>query len=215
MRIFKAFLVFAALLSSAAAEPDGAAIVEQAKTVTGGAAWDRIIVWHEKGAFGDLKYEHWEDLRNLRCRNVRNGAGGMVFDGRASWTFRGNGTDFTRLDASAAPALGAYMTGFGFFFPERFPARMVFETQRVEDGVAYDVVTITPRDLPSFDLWLDARTHRVARLVANGGQDVTTLSDYRIVDGVLVPFASGVAGGTVHTARITFEPEQPALFAAP
>src|SRR5581483_4124444 len=91
----------------------------------------------------------------------------------------------TKLDASLVKE-GAYLTSFGFFFPDRFPASFHYDGTRSEGGIQYDVIKVSPAGLQPVDLWLNRQTHRIARFVTAGGLQ-TDLSDYRSVDGVTVP----------------------------
>ena len=81
------------------------ALLAAAKQVMGGAAWDKVVTWHETGKItaGGLQgtYESWQDLTTLH--NSGSAVLGPVsesqgWDGRRSWTT--DNTKEVRIEAS-------------------------------------------------------------------------------------------------------------------
>jgi hypothetical protein len=194
----------------------GAQIMAQAKAAMGGDGWDGIRIWHERGqAIGPSgetrEYEHWGDLHTLGVRNSGPSSPGyLVFDGHAAYACADAGcTSRTLLDPREM-RFGGYLGGFGFFFPERFPASFVYSGARAEGGMRYDVVEVTPEGLHPLEVWIDQKTHYVSRFVFADGNMRTDLSDYREVGGILVPFMTQESGSTMRTNAIRFDPPEAA-----
>ncbi|MBV8743228.1 MAG: hypothetical protein JOZ12_15680, partial [Sinobacteraceae bacterium] len=133
-----------------ASPPDKAdVLIRAAKQATGGEAWDRLVSWHELGKLtsGGLKghYDSWIDLTSLHnSSSFELGpiSGGSGWDGKQAWT-----TDSskevrveTSAEASAQAIQDAYRSGWGLFFPSRFPARREYVGARRVDGTDYEVV---------------------------------------------------------------------------
>jgi hypothetical protein len=219
-----ACVVGAIALTSCSGSDDaatGAQIIAQAKTAMGGVAWDQIRIWHERGqATGPsgevVEYEHWGDLHTLGTRN-RNPSGSsyLVFDGHAGYGCADAGcVSRTVLDPQGM-RFGGYLGGFGFFFPDRFPASFDYQGVRTDHAVRYDVVKVTPVGLHPVEIWVDQRTHHVCRLVFAGGSMRTELSDYRQVGGVRVPFVTRESGATMRTSSVQFDPPDEVAFTPP
>lgn len=208
------------------------AIFAQAKAATGGAAWDRLQGWHERGEIrrqdGQVGYEAWIDMRTLSMVSSHTADGGTVirgFDGRTTWVIDPAGG--VRLDASpgqlAAARTGAYFSVYGFFFPNRFPAQRTYVGPQSMGGAVYDVIRVTPAGGYPLDIWIDRTNHRVGALVDpdKAHPTITLLTDYRPAGGVLTPFTVETSLGGPHAVRIQrvsdldFAAPDPAHFVAP
>jgi hypothetical protein len=106
-------------------------------------------------------------------------------------------------------------------YPNRFPATFRYIGRRVACGRTYDVVSATPEQADSVQLWIDEKTHRVAHLEANSdGQSIVgDVADYRLVAGTWVGFDLRVVQGG-HEVRLrlsgfTYIPREEALFRRP
>ena len=103
-------------------------------------------------------------------------------------------------------------------------ATVVSDGEKTGGGNTYDVLTVTPKDGKTFDAWFDAKTHLLSRVVEMQGTQTmtTTLSDYRAVDGVELPYRAVQNNGDVKYDQsmtiqtVTFVPAQnPSAYAAP
>jgi len=176
------------------------------KAATGGEHWDRITTWHERGTFqaGEVTgdYETWVDFRQLRSFTEVRHTGAALgaihqtsgWTGKISWL--ADETGDVRIDdseESRSDAIGtAYFAAFGYLFGTRYPAKIQSMGPHILDGNPFDVVQVTPRDSDPVDLWIDRASHRVLRLAPVTGIDksAAVLSDFRMVEGMTVPFKS-------------------------
>jgi hypothetical protein len=199
------------------------------KAASGGAALDAPAGFHEIGTVVrdgiSGTYETWGDLRVLRSAGSHTlggstGSGG--FDGRVAWSLGADGavhTDTTR-EGLAASRLGTYLTLGGYFYPDRFPAQFEYRGPRQADGAAYDVVTVTPADSDSADLWLDTATHRLQRISGTAGTAtfLGVVERYQVVDGVWIAFALNQTEGSHQMVQeltsFVFEPVPAERFSA-
>lgn len=174
----------------------GVRLLAEARAACGGAAWDRLAGWHERGRITSGgrsvgTYEAWSAITSLGMA-VRNDAGGAVtsyagFDGATYWRMRPTGGVDVGSDATIVRlrARDAYLSNFAYFLPGRFPATLAEVGPKTLGRVAYDIVAVTPRGAEGFELWLDHASHRVARIVIAG--QIAELSGYRDFAGVCAP----------------------------
>lgn len=210
----------------------GAELLAQAKAASGGAAWDQLGGWHESGAaiVADTQgsYDTWCDLHRIGMTNhhVLGGASQTRgFDGSVVWL--DDGSNPVRViqapQALASARQGAYVSAWGFFFPDRFVAQRVYIGSASADGSDFDIVQVTPQDGLSMELWIDRKTHLVSRMVDRNGPKpaVAVLSDFRTINGILTPFVVAESDGDpkhtleLHIATIDFSPVDRARFAQP
>jgi hypothetical protein len=228
--------IMIALASPAVAADDpatrGAALLAQAKAASGGSAWDRLGGWHETGTaiVGGAQgaYDTWCDLNRMGMANhhvVAGAAQTRGFDGATVWVVNAAGA----LKTSQAPLAlatarqGAYVSAWGFFFPDRFPARRLYIGSASVDGSDFDIVQATPRDGLPMELWIDRKSHLVTRMVDRGGAKtaVAVMSDFREINGVLTPFLVAESDGDphhtleLHIGAIDFSPIDRMRFAPP
>lgn len=228
------FISSPTLASAATADPAIQAdqLLGQAKAATGGAAWDKIQGWHERGviarAGGETSYEIWLDVHRQGMVSQVSTAGRWQtrgFDGKASWVI--DASDGATVDNGAQAVNEArrndYFSAYGFFFPNRFPAKRTYVGEQSVKDVTYDVVRVTPEGGAPMDLWIDRKSHRVMALV-DPGQDppaIAALADFRPVAGILLPFAvtqKAVGAGAASQRRVLaydFDPIDPKRFASP
>lgn len=198
-------LVPVLLLTAICASVDGAekldpasALLAGAKQAMGGAAWDKVVTWHETGKVtaGGLQgtYESWQDLTTLH--NSGSAVLGPVsesqgWDGRRSWTT--DNTKEVRIEASeeavAQAIQDAYRGGYAFFFPRRYPSKLEVLPPRQAGGTTYEAVKVTPKGAEPFEVWFDPATHLIVREIQLTGQQphAFILSNYSRVGGLLVP----------------------------
>lgn len=182
-----------------ASAPTAQSVLVQSKVASGGDAWNRVHSIKLEGnanAGGlDGPFEQLEDVDNgasmlqytLGPAQVRSG-----FDGSTSWN-QGPSGDVALQDSAAGKQIAAsdaYLTARAYWFPQRWPATIEFIGTRKVGGKAYQVLRALPKGGDAIELWLDASTHLITRIVElTGGSGRTQLwSDYRTVDGVELPF---------------------------
>src|SRR6185437_11511483 len=195
---YAAFLTFTAALAFAQAPGKAEALIDAAKSATGGAAWDKVTTWHESGtvAVGGLngKYESWMDLTSLHNSSQYSlgpSTGSNGWDGKRAWTT--DSSREVRIETSretvAQAIQDAYRSGYAFYFPKRFPAERAYAGTRSADGKTYEAVKITPAEAEPFEVWFDPATHRVAREVQlTGGMPHTFIvSDFASFGALRLP----------------------------
>jgi hypothetical protein len=208
------------------------ALLRQSKAASGGAAWDRLGGWHERGvierAGGETSYEIWLDVRRPGMVSQITAAGRWQtrgFDGKTTWVI--DASDGASADAGAKAVSEArrndYFGHYGFYFPDRFAAKREYLGAQAINNITYDVVRVTPDGGAAMDLWIDRGTHRLTALddPTQTPATITTLTDFRQVSGVLLPFAvtqKAVGSPAVSRRRIAsydFDPVDPKRFASP
>lgn len=215
-----------------AAQSDAKALVlmAQYRAASGGAALDRYEAFHETGTIirdGHAgTYEMYGDLHALRNAGVHTldgKFGGGGFDGERAWRIGPDGKVAITTDAEAVreARAGAYFTIGGYNWPERFPATFSSVGVKTYKSKAFDVVRVTPDGAAPNDLWLDRRTHWLARITEDspGGPAFANILVNRRVGGTVIGFKSyQVEPGhrMVQTlATYDYVPLDPARFAPP
>jgi hypothetical protein len=186
------------------ADSKAVGILSAVKRAMGGAQWDRVRTLHAQGAFqiGDLdgNYESWLDLRHLysyRDERVSNPVFGAIrsttgWNGRVSWSADHTG-DVCVADSEEArhnAAASVYLDAFAYLLTGAPAAKLRFKGALSADGERFQVVQVSPRDALPFELWVDAETNLIRRVVTVTGVDrtVTVFSDFRPVEGLILPF---------------------------
>lgn len=173
-------------------------LIAASKEASGGALWNRAVLWHETGrvSAGGLsgQYELWASLQSLHnAQHFELGpvSGSSGWDGTRAWTTDSSGE--VRIETSgesvAQAKQDAYREAYGFFLPVPFEAPRVYLGQRSADGTDFEVIRITPADAEPFEVWFDPLTHLIEREVqVTGGQPHTFIyADFQRFDGLLVP----------------------------
>ncbi|MDB5448048.1 MAG: hypothetical protein JWQ97_3365 [Phenylobacterium sp.] len=192
-----------------------AQVISQAFAATGGSGWYLLRGWHETGREGGLAYERWIDPVRYGLRvETREPAGLRIhgFNGQAVWQVAPSGAMTAVNDhATLAEArTAAFFTAQLFLFPGRFGARGDYLGVRRKDGRAYQVVVVTPWNGRARELWFDAGSHLLARIVDRSGPRPAAIavSDYRKVGPVRVAFhyAPEVGGPARQIDSLAFTP---------
>jgi hypothetical protein len=206
------------------------ALMAQFRAASGGAALDRHVAFHETGTIvrdGQTgTYEMYGDLHALRTAGVHtlNGKfGGGGFDGDTAWHLEPDGEVSTTRDPEAVreAKAGAYFTIGGYNWPDRFPATFTYVGVETYKSKSYDVVRVTPDGAAPNDLWLDRRTHWLARITETiSGQPASAdILTNRRVDGTVIGFKSYQVepGHSMIQTLATYDyvPLDPARFAPP
>jgi hypothetical protein len=179
--------------------PDPSVVLAQAKAASGGAAWDALRTQHSKvtirtGAIGGSA-ERWSELasgRSLLTYTIGPVSGAAGFDGTTAWTQDAAGKPevVTEEAAREIAVNAAYRDRLAFWYPERAPARIAYKERAQADGAWFDVVRITPEGGRPFELWVNAETKLIERMVEREASTTRTehYSDLRDVAGVKIPF---------------------------
>jgi Aspartyl protease/PDZ domain len=171
------------------------------KAASGGKQWDDIETLREQGTLtagglsGPLLATREISTGRYSSRHKIgsiDGAGG--YDGQVSW-HRGPGGEIAVLDAAEAKRRArsqGWLDARAYWYPKRIPALHREIEGRELGGTTYHTVEVTPEDGDPIALWFAAETNLLARIVRpRGGDTVTTiLDDYRLVEGVYLPFHS-------------------------
>ncbi len=174
-------------------------LLAQAKAASGGDAWNRVhsIKMEGTASAGGLSgtFEQLEQLNGgasllqykLGPEQARSG-----FDGKVSWK-QGPSGDIALQNSDAGKQLAAsdaYLATRAYWFPQRWPASVRFLRTSTDAGKTYQVLRTLPKGGAPIDLWIDASTHLISRIVelTGGGGQTQVWSDYRAVDGIKLPF---------------------------
>ena len=198
-------LLIGVLAGSALAQPakpaatDPVALLQAARTASGGSAWDRFVSQHSKvrilsgGRSGTA--ERWVDMRGGRSFlkfEVAALTGTQGFDGKVAWSQ--DGTNQPRPEISTVgrelAVNAAYRDKLAFWYPDRGGARIEFKEHTSIGVTGYDVVRITPEGGRPFEFWINGDTRLIDSMVEPEAVDTRTESygDFREVQGVKVPF---------------------------
>ena len=229
-------VVVVGFLGASAALPaatDPEELLSRVKQATGGGAWDAIRTNHVRATIstGGLSgtVESWEDV--VKGRFVDSAVLGPAsqvqgFDGKIVWS-QDSSLQVHREeggDALEGTANEAYRRSLAYWYPDRRAGALEYAGPQDAGGRSFHVVRITPKGGRPFDLWIDAATFLIDRMVEKQAIETRTtyLSDYRSVAGVKVPFAiRSTNGETRYDQIVTVEsvefnqPVDEAKFAIP
>lgn len=237
-RNFVAFTL-AALAASASAStlaiaaPSASEVLAANKAASGGKAWDNKAALRIEYAYSgqgmtgkivstnDLKIGRWLDDAAIGPATEVQG-----FDGKRTWAKDPSGTVTLQEGGDSKPlAVNEGYRRAGLWWRPGFGgAAVVSDGEKTDGGGTYDVLTVTPKDGKNFDAWFDAKSHLLSRVVEQQGPQTstTTLSDYRAMDGVQLPYKALTSMGvakydqtvTISSAAFTSMPSD-ATFAMP
>jgi hypothetical protein len=198
LRCLAVILGLAALSSAAQAEgysPAAQRVLGKAFAATGGRGWYLLRGWHETGRRGGVSYERWIDPVRYGLRVESREPQGLRiegFNGQADWQVQPDGAVSAVNDhpALARARTEAFFAANCYFFPGRFDARGDYLGVRALRGHSYEVVRIAPWNGEPRELWFDAKSHLLARIVDRTGRHPAALrvSDYRRAGPLLVAF---------------------------
>jgi hypothetical protein len=188
-----------ALAAAPADDPKARDVLDRAKTAMGGAAWDKVKAMHESLAIETSglkgKAEGWTDaLTGCFSSRYELGpdSGAEGWDGKTYWTQDHSGQVRPQSggDGVISAKTEAYRNAFAYWYPSRARGTLTYLGKKDADGHSYDVVRATPEGGRDFFLWIDTSTHRIERMVEKKEIDTvtSTYSDWRSVNGVMVPF---------------------------
>jgi hypothetical protein len=204
-------------LSSAGSQPatpDAAAVLKELYAASGGAKADALEGVEASGNFvaGGLAGTFSQRIDLKRGRDtfrfetgVIQGAQGTSADA-AWWTDeKGLTTVEDTPDALADAKTQSYVDRSGWFHPAPGDA-VAFAGEKRDGGETYELVRATPEGGRPVTLWIDAVTHRLARLVVvDSAQRETTsyYSDYRPIDGAWIAFTTRTSSGNPATDTVS------------
>lgn len=193
-------------LARAGSAPSAEAVLAEARAAAGGEAWDRIRTLRSTGTLrtGGLEgsAEALDDLERGRFVDrftLGPMSGAKGYDGTVIWS-----QDTARQvreesggEERLATVNEVYRRRLAYWFPARGKASVELRGARREGGRELQVLTLTPEGGRPFDLWIDAATHLVDRVVEKMALETRTtfFSDYRVVEGVRLPFKSRSTNG--------------------
>lgn len=177
------------------------------KAASGGAAWDQVrsvetnVALQTSGLKGTASSR--EDSLTGRFVDrfdlgVVKGANG--FDGKLPWTQDGSGQ--VRLDQGVEAVQLAFNEAFrrsnAIWFPDRRKGKAEI-LPPLPASAGFEVVGVTPEGGSPFEIWFDAKTHLVNRIVEKQAMDTRTVffSEYRPENGLLIAHASRATNGDV------------------
>ena len=169
------------------------------KARSGGERWDHVSGIAQSGtiALGGLSGSIEIAQDALTGRSVSRfalgpGTGAQGFDGKVRWQqdFGGEVATLDAPEALAEARTTAWLTAFGYWYPQRGAATWSAMEDRSDAGRRFRVIVATPAGGHAVELWLEDATDLLARTVTREGADTVTtaLDDYRDVDGVKLPF---------------------------
>ncbi|HEY9026703.1 MAG TPA: aspartyl protease family protein [Burkholderiaceae bacterium] len=189
-------------------------ILARALAAAGGPAWARLRTLQLEGraTAGGLHgpYEQWIDLptgRHATRLSLGPAAMAVGFDGEVAWQRSANG-EVVVQDAEVARRLAAteaWIHARGWWFAQRHPASCESLGRREAGGRAFDVMRCVPVGGQEVELWFDAGTHRLDRLVQDQLGKATTrhFGDHTAVDGLVLPLRITSGNGDARFDRVT------------
>jgi hypothetical protein len=194
---FAATIAAGAFATSPAFATTAAGILAANKTASGGTAWDGKATlktaYDYSGSGMTGKVESVADLHDGRfVDSAFLGPMTLIqgFDGSSGWAKDPSGTVTPQNGAGRVFAVNeAYRDANLWWRPDFGGAQVTLDAQKTIDGTTYDVVTFVPKDGAAFDALFDTKTHLLGRIDEKQGPLtlITTLSDYRKVDGAMIP----------------------------
>ena len=190
------------------------AILARALAAAGGAAWARVRTLHFKGSVraGGLAgpWEQWIAPQSRRhAMQLTLGPATMAagHDGLQAWQRSANGEVLVQ-DAEAgrrAAATDAWIHARGWWFPDRQGAAIESLGRREAGGAAFDVLRCVPEGGQGVELWFDAASFLLARLVQDvlGKPALRRFEDYRETGGLRLPFRISSGNGDPRFDRVT------------
>jgi hypothetical protein len=207
-----AFLGVAAEASAQGYSPAAKQVIERARQASGGAGWNEVRGYAEKGKLGGVQYRAWYDPVRYGARVETDEAGGKLvhgFNGVADWQIQPSGKIIGADDrvTMAQARTAAFIAVHGWFYPSRFGADGAHIGVRSSHGKSFDVLRVQPVGGEARELWFDRRSGLLTRIVdPSGAKPVTIeLSDYRRVGAVSLPFKASTDRGGLRQDKVVEE----------
>jgi hypothetical protein len=136
----------------------------------------------------------------IDTQDVGPATGASGFDGVTAWMrdMSGAVTPQEGGDTRQLAVNEAYRNSNGWWRRDFGGAEVRFLGSRIDGGVTFDVLSITPRHGKAFEAWFDGASHLLARTVEpQGYQTITTFyGDYAPANDFLVPGKLSIDDGT-------------------
>jgi len=142
------------------------------------------------------QYEQWGQITSRQFTQRMTGlgyaSGSNGWDGRSSWAQ--NTAGIVQVDDGKRAREGAideaYLETYAYLRTDAGGAAIIALDRRTEGDDTYDRLQVTPQGGSPIDIWVDARTNLIDRASVTIGGFTATLSysDYRRIDGLMVPF---------------------------
>ncbi len=196
IRSLAGLAVWLIVIASPAFARDADDVLGAAKLASGGEAWNRVAAirygFHLRQSGLEGSGETLIDVVGGRfVTRFRLGPfkAAEGFDGRQSWTQDDAGlvTMGEGADLRAQAASARYRNALAYWFPERGHAQISERMQLFRVRIK-EIVAIKPDGGLPFDMWFDAQTKLLERVVEDGASETRTimLDDYRPVHGLMI-----------------------------
>ena len=188
-------------------------VLARALAAAGGAAWARVRSLRFEGSVraGGLSgpYEQWVDRSGGRhAMRLTLGPATMAggFDGVQAWQRSANG-EVVVQDSEAgrrAAATDAWINVRGWWIAGHRGAAIESLGRREADGGLFDVLRCVPEGGQWVELWFDAASHRLARLVQEvlGRPSVRRFDEHRESGGLWLPMRIASGDGDPRFDRV-------------
>ena len=192
-----AIAALAGLTAVAIAAPSVNDILTANKAAMGGSAWNKkaaLSIDADYSGMGLTGTVHsLNDLKDGRSAGefkVGPATGANGYDGVTPWQKDTSGT-ITKQQGGDALVLAvneAYRTANKWWRPDFGGATIASLGRKTDSAGQYDILSVTPSGGKAFEAWFDAKSHLLVRIVEKQGANtvITSLSDYRPVDGAMI-----------------------------
>ena len=208
---------FSSSANAAAPSDPVARVIAQSRAALGATALKatHVLEVHQTVSFGGLNGTNTAYVEVGGTRFAENASTppideGDGYDGKQVWN--SDGTGLVWIDGGtmgrSQEIAQAYVNDYALWTAGRGGATVTFAGVKQESGTSYDVLSIAaPNVALPFELWFDRKSHFPVRFVQTIGtiSQTLTFSKYRVVDGLMYPFASTFASndGNSGSASVT------------
>ena len=214
--LFVLMLAFAARPAVADPSPSTKVLLEALRKATLSRPLSSISSIHTSGSIDVVGIrgtaQEWDELRNARFTSTLVAgalSGSSGWDGKVAWSQDYAG--LVTIDGGTAGRLQsidqAYLDNLCYLRPDAGGATVVYAGRHSDGGKSYDVLALTPPQGSELRLWIDPRSHLIARETATFGvvSATTVLSNYHRVAGVAYPFdsATQTSSGNSFVTRLS------------
>ena len=116
--------------------------------------------------------QEWDDVRGVRFTTAQNAgplSGASGWDNKVAWNQDYAG--LVTIDGGMAGRVQAidqaYLGNLRYLRADAGGATVIYGGPRSDGGITYDVLAVTPPNGSELELWLDPRTHLIARVTSD------------------------------------------------